>query len=155
MTNQDYPKTLDQSEFLSEDVITVKESIEHEFTEEDVTELKELYYELAEYKLNRESVIDRIKNLLTKMDSDPQYITDSIGGLDFESLGNQGIKTLENEMENIRYKIGRGWEYREKKCFGIRYPEIDTLAVYSSETGEFIKARPMKNDERQIKMRLI
>jgi len=153
MTNQSYPKTIDQSEYLPEEIIEVNESVEHQFTDEDIVQYKELYYEFSEYKLNRESIIARIKTLM-QMDATPEYIRSSLNNLDFETLGDQGIKTLDQEMENIRYKIAQGWEFRTKQCYGVRYPEIDTVAIYSMQTGEFIKARPMSADERQTKLRL-
>lgn len=151
MSNQ-FAESIHVSEYRTDEIIEVQEMLEHEFTDEEITQMKEEYFELSEYKLKRESLTGKIKSLM-QMDASPEHIKTVLNGLDLDSLGEQGTKSLDNSMDSIRYKIGEGWEYRKKRCLGVPHRDIDTMAIYS-EDGIFIKSRPMTFDEKQYKLRL-
>lgn len=136
-------------ELLANHDYTKKESFARTLTEDEIVELKD--------KLSSISVAISIRELSLKTFSDAMKLSDhsrildvlkNLAELDF---GDNGIKVLEAERDQLVSNIRTGKIYVTEDVYGIAYREDNRMFVYDGN-GEFLYERELTDDEKIPKM---
>lgn len=128
---------------------TTEEEVRHDFTEEEIIELKNEFFSMWKEQDTREKALEQFSNAL-KEDYDQTMIMETLNVIAKMNFGDRGIKSLKKESQHKGQIINRGYDIVVMKLYAFAYHEIDRMAFYK-EDGHYLYDRPMKSNERQLK----
>jgi uncharacterized coiled-coil DUF342 family protein len=108
---------------------TTKELLKYFFSEE---EKRELAQEMAEKVTEKQSAEDEKKAIMS----------------DFKSR----LDGLDAQINGAANKIRSGFEMRQIECEVVPVPERKVWEIYRMDTGDFIRTKPMTQDDLQLKI---
>ena len=140
-------KQIDPS-ILKDTTISVEsQEFRHDFSEQELIDLKDEYFHTNKYRHRREDSLSRIKEAFNK-DFAMGEIIEVLNVIKKQDLGETGIKQLSKNARSTLDKINRGYELVYKNVYALPYYEIGRM-VYYHEDGSYAYDRPMKPEERQ------
>lgn len=142
-------KFIDPELLVDNASFTVDEEIRHDFTDEELIELKEEYFELSKMVDVRDEAMKEFKVIMTMDYSDQDIKSAILEGFAKEDYGDTGIKALKAKSKTLLNNINKGYQIEAAQLFAVPYYEIGRMAFYK-EDGNYIYDRTMKADEKQM-----
>jgi hypothetical protein len=128
----------------------VEEEVRHDFTEQEIIDLKDELFTVYRFQDIRQSALELIKEVFTK-DRDTTEIINIFRMVEKKDLGQKGIKSLKSDMKEKLQMINRGYTILLKKLYAFPYYELERMAFYE-EDGNYVYDRPMKPNEMQLEI---
>jgi hypothetical protein len=127
--------------------LSVEEEIRHDYTPEEIADLKSDHFKISLYQHNREAVLNKVKETLNQ-DIDSVEIREVLDNITLSNIGDKSLKVLKAEFKESILIINQGYLIKKDTLYGFDYQEIGRMAFYRSD-GHFHHDRPLKAEERQ------
>jgi len=116
------------------------EAIRHDFSNEEIIQMKNDFFQVSSMKTAIEEVIKQVKQILS-VESDNHYadLKEAID-LAHTKTGNRGLKNLLADFNSLMAKINKGYEIREVMVYQIDYTDEGRIE-YFDEEGTFLYER--------------
>lgn len=123
------------------------EDIRHDFSEDEMIDLKENLYSLTQENFEKKILLDGVKVILKESTNVIEDITNMM-----ESKTNfpdtTDMKSIDKKIKNILRKIKDGYEIASTKIFGVDHQDEGLMAIYD-QVGNLITTRKLFQSERQ------
>lgn len=127
---------------------TEDQEVRHDFTEDEIIELKDQIFKLSNKLDLREVALKTFKDVMNK-DYDDSMIEEALLAIKKRKYGEMGIKTLKSEFKQTLQRINAGYEIVKKTLYAFEYHDITRIAFYDEE-GNYEWDRPMNASEKQL-----
>ncbi len=123
------------------------EDVRHDFTDEEMIDLKNDLYNLTQEKFVKSNILAGIKQIIAES---TDVITRIHVLIEKEKniIDTQPYKIIEKEINSILMKIKNGYEIVNRKIYGVDDQDEGLMAIYS-EDGTLLNTRKLFSTERQ------
>ncbi len=127
--------------------IQTKETIRYDFSEEEMNDLKDEFFQVNLFKSKREHIIKSFKTFVESGLSEEKLI-EAVDQMNFAQIGEVSMKILNKQFSSLLVKINNGYDLLETDLYGFAFQELERMAFYTPD-GHFYRDRPLKPTERQ------
>lgn len=143
----DIPPFFDPAALPNHADLITKEDVRHYYTDEEMHELKEAFFKINLHKVTRESLIAKLKTLISS-GVDATQLSEQLSSMTISDIGTESLKVLKQHFDDLLTKISNKYEDRNQQVYGVAFHDIGVMAFYNAE-GYFIYKRPLRPTEQQ------
>ncbi len=131
-----------------------KQTLIFNLTKEELIDYKDEFYQLNKLLDEKMVFMESVREILTVDANEEEEIKEALGMLvEMAELSPVGIKTLKKKIAETLTIINKEFIEREVMVFNLQDHSDEMIYEYL-ESGTFVKARQMNDDEKQMIMRL-
>lgn len=140
-------KYIDPELLADNAAFTVTEEVRHDFSEEEITQMKADFFTNSNYQDIRAEALQEFKGLMTS-DFTSTDIIEMLEEMKGRDYGITGLKRLKKDAKSSLRIINRGYDIMPAKLWAMAYYELERMVFYNTK-GNYVYDRPMKPEERQ------
>ena len=123
------------------------------FTDEELIEMKEQYFELSSQIARREELAAILKTCALEFLEPAEKLRTLANGDSLQhDYGYQPIKGLKSTASDLQSLINTGFEMVPGTVYGVKFFDVHVMAFYA-EDGQFVKDRPLTDKELQLSIK--
>lgn len=126
-------------------------SVKCYFTDSQIREFKEMHFENCVMIQRRAMMVKEMKNLMDR-DFDGDVVLEALKKIvENDDIGQNGIKLLQNENEELMNKVELGYEWNMVKCWKVLDHDLMMVGWYDAD-GQLRMEEKMNPEDLQMRI---